>query len=54
MVMSYTLLCLIISYSIMIKCWEDNPKLRPTFSKLVGNINRIMESMAGYLDISTL
>ena len=35
-------------------CWEHNPKLRPSFSKLVDNIGSELEKMADYIiDVNT-
>ena len=35
----------------MKKCWEMEPKKRPTFSELYANITKYVERIAGYLDL---
>ena len=37
----------------MLKCWHGDPKERPTFSELVSLISQTLESLAGYMDVST-
>ena len=39
-------------YSIMFKCWNKDPKERPSFSALVNFISGFAEKTAGYLDVS--
>ena len=43
-----------ISYSLMIKCWNGNPRERPTFSQLVKSINDILVPLAGYTTVLSL
>ena len=37
----------------MLKCWHGDPKERPTFSELVSLMSTTLESLAGYMDVST-
>ena len=37
----------------MLKCWHGDPEERPTFSELVSLMSRTLESLAGYMDVST-
>ena len=37
----------------MLKCWKENPEERPEFSELVACISQQLESVAGYMDVST-
>ena len=37
----------------MIKCWHGDPEERPTFSELVSLMSWTLESLAGYMDVST-
>ena len=39
------------SYTMMRKCWEMDPKDRPTFKELHTNTSQYMERIAGYLEI---
>ena len=36
----------------MLKCWNSDPKERPSFSALVNFISGFAEKTAGYLDVS--
>ena len=36
----------------MLKCWNSDPKERPSFSALVNSITGFAEKTAGYLDVS--
>ena len=45
-------LCSQYRYSIMVKCWNSDPKERPSFSALVNSISGFAEKTAGYLDVS--
>ena len=33
-------------YQLMLDCWEDNPEMRPTFSKIYQGIGDIIETFA--------
>jgi len=37
----------------MFKCWHGDPEERPTFSELVSLLSLTLESLAGYMDVST-
>ena len=37
----------------MLKCWQGAPEERPTFSELVSLLSQTLESLAGYMDVST-
>ena len=36
----------------MMRCWEANPEVRPTFIELVANVSSQLGDMADYLDFS--
>lgn len=38
----------------MNRCWLHNPDERPTFSELVSMVTKILEPIAGYLDLKTI
>jgi hypothetical protein len=38
----------------MLKCWELSPETRPTFSLLVRSLSKLLDGMAGYMDIGNL
>jgi len=40
------------SYLIIQKCWNEDPKGRPDFSKLVDTISLTLEAAPGYMDFS--
>jgi hypothetical protein len=46
-------LCLI-RYKYIHQCWELEPENRPTFSSLVKSFSKFLESIAGYVDFSTI
>ena len=35
----------------MLGCWELEPNGRPSFSDLVSSLSRVLEAMAGYMDV---
>ena len=37
----------------MFKCWHVDPKERPKFSELVSQMSQTLESLAGYMDVSS-
>ena len=40
------------SYSVMQRCWLDDPGTRPSFSDLVVSLSPLLESVAGYTQLS--
>ena len=49
------ILCLLLySYEIMMSCWNEDRHKRPRFSKLVNTFSDLLESDAGYLQLSQL
>ena len=38
----------------MRKCWRADPAERPTFSELVSTLDRLMTSVAGYIEVSMI
>ena len=38
----------------MLKCWEISPETRPTFSFIVRSLSKVLDGMAGYMDIDNL
>ena len=38
----------------MMKCWREDPNLRPKFVALSGDISRRLEELAGYMDLKSL
>ena len=50
---SVLLIPFILSYLFMLKCWHGDPEERPTFSELVSLMSQTLESLAGYMDVST-
>ena len=40
------------SYSLLLQCWDEQPKERPHFSELVVTLATMMEAVAGYLSFS--
>ena len=43
---------LLCSYGLMMKCWNEDAELRPTFSELVAQLSTQLGVMADYLDFS--
>ncbi len=39
-------------FDIIMKCWEEKPEDRPTFSDLVASFSQIMELKAGYIPVT--
>ena len=37
----------------MIKCWDSDPEDRPSFAKIGSTISNALQTMKGYLDVST-
>lgn len=35
----------------MMKCWEKEPKVRPTFSEVVTNFSELLSSVADYFTL---
>ena len=40
------------SYSLLLRCWDEQPKKRPSFSELVVTIATMMEAVGGYLSLN--
>ena len=40
------------SYSLMARCWMDDPVDRPTFTEIVTNIEHMLEQISGYVQLS--
>ena len=36
----------------MRKCWREDPAKRPTFSELASTLGRLLQSVAGYMELS--
>ena len=51
--MQFNCLLIICSYHFMSKCWHGDPEERPTFPELVSLMSQTLESLAGYMDMST-
>ena len=47
-------LSIIERYEFMLQCWELEPEKRPSFSSLVKSLSKFLESIAGYVDFSTV
>ena len=45
---------LMISYSVMLKCWSESSEDRPSFVHVVQLLNSLLEEIAGYIDFSAL
>ena len=41
-------------FQFMLKCWELSPETRPTFSFIVRSLSKLLDGMAGYMDIDNL
>ena len=41
-------------YQLMLKCWEHSPETRPTFNLLVRSLSKLLDGMAGYMDIGNI
>ena len=39
------------SYEIMMQCWKMSPEDRPTFEEICSSVSKIIERVAGYLEI---
>ena len=44
----------LVSYSLMMDCWKQNPDERPSFQELVKNLERMMLQEVEYLDFELL
>ncbi len=40
------------SYSTLLSCWKELPEERPPFSELVQEMAKVLEGVAGYLDLN--
>ena len=43
-----------LSYDVMMSCWRESPKKRPSFAELVEALTATLEPLADYMDFSTL
>ena len=54
----YSLILVLITinlrFQFMLKCWELSPETRPTFSFIVRSLSKVLDGMAGYMDIDNL
>ena len=54
----YSLILVLITinlrFQFMLKCWERLPETRPTFSFIVRSLSKVLDGMAGYMDIDSL
>ena len=42
---------ILFSFSTVYKCWRESPDERPTFEDLATTLERMLESIAGYLEL---
>ena len=42
-------LLLVYRYAMMMRCWEEDPELRPGFSELVQSIGKDLQGMTDYI-----
>ena len=47
-------MCDVSSYEVMLRCWEENPAKRPSFSELRVTFESILMEAASYIQFSTL
>lgn len=43
-----------IRYSLMLDCWQEDPKRRPTFEQIVGSLEVMMMRDTPYFDFNQL